>query len=46
MLKDVNYVCMKVYIHEIMQWRDEAFRVKEELAKTLEDVLKGERDIC
>lgn len=39
-LKDVNYVHMIVYIHEITQWRDEAFRVKEELAKTVEDALK------
>jgi hypothetical protein len=37
---------MKVYIHEITQWKDEAFHVKEELAKTLEDVLKEENDIC
>lgn len=46
MLEDVNYVRMKVYIHDITQWKDEAFRVKEELAKTLEDVLKEEKDIC
>lgn len=45
-LEDVNYVRMKVYIHDITQWKDEAFRVKEELAKTLEDVLKEEKDIC
>lgn len=45
-LEDVNYVRMKVYIHDITQWKDEAFRVKGELAKTLEDVLKEEKDIC
>jgi hypothetical protein len=28
------------------KWKDEAFHVKEELAKTLEDVLKEEKDIC
>jgi hypothetical protein len=45
-LKDVNYVHMKVYRHDITQWRDEAFHVEGELATTLKDVLKEEKDIC